>query len=105
MPSNNVCTEILIEAIECFYTETGYAPRTVSVRTANLVNLIKEAASQSRYPIEPMLGFAQFSIETYCGVVSVRIDNDMPDEIDYYFDDDVMRWLDKAAEDILLRGL
>jgi hypothetical protein len=91
------------------FADTGSVPKTISVSLKTYRDLLIELGRSTVFdtPVANTSIKRDVSIQTVGGVVRVLYDKDMPEGMDYYFDDGAVekaRWLDQIAEDIILRG-
>jgi hypothetical protein len=88
-------------AIEEFYMDLLVVPQSVSVRSHVYADMLKVVNTASVYYSNSL----KITISTRIGYIDILIDDNMPEEMDFYVGDSHMHWLDRLAEDILLRGL
>ena len=102
-----VTVEVLEEAVERMYVDTGSTPKTISVSIetySNLLRIMWTSSGTINY-IPPRTGVEVLSLQTSCGSVDIVVDKKMPPHVDYYFDDNKeWTWQDQLFEDIILRG-
>ena len=106
---SNFCINVLLGHIDDIFADTGYVPKTVSVSLRAYRDLLLELGRSTVYdtPIANTSLKRDVSIQAVGGVIRVLHDMDMPEGMDYYFNDGKeakMLWLDQLAEDILIRG-
>lgn len=106
---NNFCINTLLGHIDDIFNDTGSVPKTVSVSLRTYRDLLIELGRSTIYdhPVANTTIPRVVTIQAAGGEVKVLFDRDMPEGMDYYFDDGAVekaRWLDQITEDIILRG-
>jgi len=102
----NICYDTVMEAAERIYTEMGVPPQILYVTPSLLSNLLKEMGANLRSACTAVndTGIVSASFYTSHGHIQIEVDREMPEHLDFYFDDKKMLWLDWIFEEIILKG-